>query len=88
MPTHLHELVEHSYIHFRFSNTGKLQRWMIHESDEPELDLPRTVICNSVGGRVCFALKGFGLSYAADFMVREYLAGRLRPSGRQDCRVC
>lgn len=74
VPTHPRDLLEHSCIHFRFPNTGKLQSWVIRESDEPELDLPRTIICNSVEGRVCFAINGLGISYAADFMVREYLA--------------
>jgi DNA-binding transcriptional LysR family regulator len=41
--------------------------------DEQGLDLPRSIICNSVEGRVCFALKGLGITYAADFMVRDTL---------------
>lgn len=73
-PARPRDLLEHSCIHFRFPNTGKLQNWMIQQSGEAELELPQTIICNSVEGRVCFALKGLGISYAADFMVREYLA--------------
>ena len=34
---------------------------------------PGSIICNSVEGRVCFALKGLGITYAADFMVRDAL---------------
>jgi len=74
IPARPRDLQGHRCIHFRFPQTGKLQNWTIREGDEPELELPRTIICNSVEGRVCFALKGLGISYAADFMVREYLA--------------
>ncbi|MGU9827362.1 LysR family transcriptional regulator [Pseudomonas sp. LF242] len=74
LPTRPRDLLEHRCIHFRFPDTGKLQRWLIREPEQPELELPRTLISNSVEGRVCFALKGLGITYAADFMVREYLA--------------
>ncbi|OPA86277.1 LysR family transcriptional regulator [Pseudomonas fluorescens] len=78
-PARPRDLAEHRCIHFRFPDTGKLQRWMIQEDAQTERELPCTLICNSVEGRVCFALKGLGITYAADFMVREYLAsGELR----------
>jgi DNA-binding transcriptional LysR family regulator len=68
------DLLGHSCIHFRFPQTGKLQSWSIGNGmDEQGLDLPRSIICNSVEGRVCFALKGLGITYAADFMVRDTL---------------
>jgi len=67
------DLLKHSCIHFRFPQTGKLQSWTIREG-EAEIELPHSIICNSVEGRVCFALKGLGITYAADFMVRDFLA--------------
>ena len=73
-PVHPRDLLDHSCIHFRFPQTGKLQSWVIGNGmDEHGLDLPRSIICNSVEGRVCFALKGLGITYAADFMVRDGL---------------
>lgn len=69
------ELVNHSCIHFRFPRTGKLQNWVLRrEQDEPEVELPRSIICSTVEGRFCFALHGLGITYAADFVVREALA--------------
>ncbi|NWA24562.1 LysR family transcriptional regulator [Pseudomonas gingeri] len=73
------DLLNHTCIHFRFPQTGKLQTWAIRESPtDAEISLPRSIICNSVEGRICFALQGLGITYAADFMVREALkAGEL-----------
>jgi len=73
-PVQPRDLLDHSCIHFRFPQTGKLQSWVFSDdAEDPELDLPRSIICNSVEGRVCFALKRLGVIYAADFMVREAL---------------
>lgn len=73
------DLYQHACIHFRFPQSGKLQTWPFKRDDQPvELELPRSMICNSVEGRMDLAVQGLGITYAADFVVREALAdGRL-----------
>ncbi|RON33344.1 LysR family transcriptional regulator [Pseudomonas brassicacearum] len=73
------DLHQHACIHFRFPQSGKLQTWPFKRDDQAvELELPRSMICNSVEGRMDLAVQGLGITYAADFVVREALAdGRL-----------
>jgi DNA-binding transcriptional LysR family regulator len=73
------ELHTHACIHFRIPKSGKLQAWAFTRDDHPiELELPRSMVCSSVEGRMDFAIQGLGITYAADFVVREALTdGRL-----------
>lgn len=75
------DLLEHSCLHYRFPNSGKLETWALRRAaGEPELPLPTSMICNNIETRVCFALQGLGIAYLPDFSIREPLAdGRLRP---------
>ena len=69
------DLHAHRCIHFRFPASGKLQAWQMRRDERAlELELPRSMICNSVEGRMELAVQGQGLTYAADFVVREALA--------------
>ena len=74
------DLLEHSCLHYRFPNSGKLETWPLRRADgEPELQLPTSMICNNIETRVCFALQGLGIALVPDFSIRELLAdGRLR----------
>jgi DNA-binding transcriptional LysR family regulator len=68
------DLLGHDCIHFRFPNSGKLQSWAFVRGDQPvDLELPQSMICNTVEGRVCFALQGLGITYLGDFIIREEL---------------
>jgi len=73
------DLYAHRCIHFRFPTSGKLQAWMLRRGEQVlDLELPRSMICNSVEGRMDLALQSQGLTYAADFVVHDALAdGRL-----------
>ncbi|MGF6208054.1 LysR family transcriptional regulator [Pseudomonas frederiksbergensis] len=79
VPLQPEDLHQHACIHFRFPKSGKLQAWLFNRDEQPvELELPRSMICNSVEGRMDLAVQGLGITYAADFVVREALAdGRL-----------
>lgn len=72
-------LHQHACIHSRFPESGKLQVWQFTRDGHPiELELPRSMVCNAVEGRLSFALQGLGITYAADFVVRDALdEGRL-----------
>ncbi|RON47701.1 LysR family transcriptional regulator [Pseudomonas frederiksbergensis] len=79
VPQQPEDLHQHTCIHFRFPKSGKLQAWLFNRGEQSvELELPRSMICNSVEGRMDLAVQGLGISYAADFVIREALAeGRL-----------
>jgi DNA-binding transcriptional LysR family regulator len=74
------DLLQHSCLHYRYPNSGKLEAWALRRAaGEPELTLPTTMICNNIETRVCFALQGLGIAYLPEFSIREPLAdGRLR----------
>ena len=75
------ELEQHSCLHYRFPNSGKLESWVLRRAaGEAELQLPTSMICNNIETRVCFALRGLGIAYLPDFAIREPLAaGLLQP---------
>ena len=75
------DLMQHHCLHYRFPHSGKLEPWTLRTMpDEPELQLPISMICNNIETRVCFALQGLGIAYLPDFSIREPLAdGRLQP---------
>ena len=75
------DLEQHSCLHYRFPNSGKLETWALRrEPGEAELQLPTSMICNNIETRVCFALRGLGIAYLPDFAIREPLAaGLLQP---------
>lgn len=74
------DLLQHTCLHYRFPNSGKLERWALRQTPgEPDLQLPTSMICNNIETRMCFALQGLGIAYLPDFAIREPLAdGRLR----------
>ncbi|KGD85643.1 LysR family transcriptional regulator [Achromobacter sp. RTa] len=75
------DLLQHSCLHYRFPSSGKLQTWALRQAaDQPELQLPVSMICNNIETRTCFALQGLGIAYLPDFAIRESLAdGSLVP---------
>ena len=71
------DLLQHNCLHYRYPSTGKLEVWAL--PGEP-LQLPVTMICNTIETRVCFALRGLGIAYLPDFAIKQPLAeGRLVP---------
>lgn len=74
------DLTGHSCLHYRYPNTGKLEVWPLRRgSQEPDLQLPTSMICNNIETRVCFALQGLGIACLPDFAIRQALAdGHLR----------
>lgn len=69
------DLRQHTCLHYRFPNSGKLETWVLRQTPgEPELQLPTSMICNNIETRVCFALQGLGIAYLPDFAIREPLA--------------
>lgn len=73
------DLLQHTCLHYRFPNSGKLETWALQqEANEVELQLPTSMICNNIETRMCFALQGLGIAYLPDFSIRKpLLDGRL-----------
>lgn len=73
------DLEQHSCMHYRYPNTGKLEVWPVRVAPgAPELQLPTSMICNNIETRVCFAVQGLGITCLPDFAIRDALAdGRL-----------
>lgn len=73
------DLTDHSCIQFRFPNTGKLQSWFLSDSNHlSDLQIPATIVCNTLEARLSFCLQGLGIAYLADFAVRDDIErGRL-----------
>ncbi len=70
------DLQQHTCLHYRFPNSGKLETWALRQSsDEPKFQLPTSMICNNIETRVCFALQGLGIAYLPEFSVHEALQG-------------
>lgn len=74
------DLLDHTCLHYRFPNSGKLEPWTLRQAPgEADLQLPTSMICNNIETRVCFALQGLGIACLPEFSIREPLAdGRLR----------
>lgn len=72
------DLLQHSCLHFRFPNSGKLENWALQQQpDQPKLQVPIAMICNNIETRLCFALRGLGIAYLPDFAIREQLSNGL-----------
>jgi len=72
LPQHPEELLQHICLHYRFSHTGKLEKWPLRLTED--LALPVSMVCNNIETRVCFALRGLGIAWLPDFAVREGIA--------------
>ncbi len=69
------DLLHHKCIRFRHPLSGKIQPWLFRRPDaELSPDLPVDMVCNTVEGRVDFAMQGLGVTYVADFVVRAALS--------------
>ncbi|WP_350238666.1 LysR family transcriptional regulator [Pectobacterium colocasium] len=75
------DLMQHTCLHYRFPNSGKLEPWALRlPPGEPELPLPTSMVCNNIETRLCFALQGLGIAYLPDFSIHKLLAsGHLQP---------
>ena len=71
------DLANHSCLHYRFPNSGKLEPWPLRRApSEPESMIPTSMIGNNIEARLCFALQGLGIAFLPDFSIRKALADR------------
>lgn len=74
-PCHPNDLFSHACLHYRSSNSGRLEVWQLREF--APIDFPRlpvTMVCNNIEARICFARDGLGLAWLPDYFVRADIA--------------
>ena len=74
------DLLNHSCLHYRWQNSGKLYQWPFKKSImlQPGTSLPVTMVCSNVEALIYFAEAGRGITCVPDFSVTESVgAGRL-----------
>ncbi|OVZ83663.1 LysR family transcriptional regulator [Yersinia kristensenii] len=87
-PLHPSELANHICLHYRYPNSGKLETWPL--PNEPDLQIPISMVCNNIETRMCFALRGLGIACLPDFSMGNALVeGKLRTllDGYMKCTV-
>ena len=78
-PREPQDLTRHACLLYRFPSTGKLDVWPLGRApDEPALELPASMVTNTLDPQVCFAEQGLGIACVPEIAVREQLRqGRL-----------
>ncbi|WP_024680092.1 LysR family transcriptional regulator [Pseudomonas syringae] len=74
------DLLNHSCLHYRWQNSGKLYQWPFKKSTllQPGTSLPVTMVCSNVEALIYLAQAGRGITCVPDFAVDEHVAdGRL-----------
>ncbi len=69
------DLEQHACIHYRFATTGKRLDWSM--SGDPtwtQLRLPESLICNNMEAVLMATIRGHGMAYMPDFLVRNAVA--------------
>jgi DNA-binding transcriptional LysR family regulator len=84
------DLRQHDCLHYRFPSTGKLEPWPLPAAPgQPPLDLPVSMVSNTIEARLAFALAGRGIAYIPEHSAREALAdGRLQRVLADQIRAC
>lgn len=80
-PTKPADLINHSCLHYRWQNSGKLYQWPFKKSPMIHIgeSLPVTMVCSNVEALIYLAQAGRGIACLPDFAVKESLAdGRLQ----------
>jgi DNA-binding transcriptional LysR family regulator len=75
------DLMDHSCLHYRWQNSGKLYQWPFKKSpfSDAGMSLPIAMICSNVEALLYLAQSGRGITCVPDFAVKESLAdGRLK----------
>jgi len=80
IPTQPSDLLNHSCLHYRWQNSGKLYQWPFKKQQAIQAgeSLPVTMVCSNVEALIYLAQAGRGIACVPDFAVKDSLAaGRL-----------
>ncbi|MEE3664255.1 LysR family transcriptional regulator [Brenneria sp. g21c3] len=68
------DLASHACLIYRFPSTGKLDVWPLPRPDGmPAIELPASMVTNSLDPQVCFAEQGLGIACVPEIAVRSQL---------------
>ncbi|TSD61526.1 LysR family transcriptional regulator [Variovorax sp. KBS0712] len=79
VPREPQDLASHACLLYRFPSTGKLDVWPLGlAAGAPAIDLPASMVTNTLDPQVCFAEQGLGIACVPEIAVRPQLEqGRL-----------
>lgn len=79
VPREPQDLASHACLLYRFPSTGKLDVWPLGlAAGSPPVDLPASMVTNTLDPQVCFAEQGLGIACVPEIAVRQQLEqGRL-----------
>ncbi|MBN8734861.1 MAG: LysR family transcriptional regulator [Xanthomonadales bacterium] len=79
------DLANHDCLHYRYPTSGRMEIWPLPR----ETSVPIAMVCDDMRARVCFAVRGQGIAYMPEHMVRAELdAGELVPVLDKHVDVC
>ena len=68
------DLVNHACLLYRYPSTGKLDTWPLRRAaGAPAIDLPVSMVTNTLDPQVCFAEQGLGIACVPEIAVRRQL---------------
>lgn len=68
------DLTRHACLLYRFPSTGKLDTWPVtRTTDMPAIELPISMVTNTLDPQVCFAEQGLGIACLPEIAVRQQL---------------
>ncbi|MER1077051.1 LysR family transcriptional regulator [Pseudomonas aeruginosa] len=68
------DLTHHACLLYRFPSTGKLDTWPVtRTTDMPAIELPISMVTNTLDPQVCFAEQGLGIACLPEIAVRQQL---------------
>ena len=68
------DLTSHACLLYRFPSTGKLDTWPVtRTTDMPAIELPISMVTNTLDPQVCFAEQGLGIACLPEIAVRQQL---------------
>lgn len=68
------DLTRHGCLLYRFPSTGKLDTWPVtRTTDMPAIELPISMVTNTLDPQVCFAEQGLGIACLPEIAVRQQL---------------
>ena len=74
VPRKPEDLAHHACLLYRFPSTGKLDTWPLgRTADMPAIDLPASMVTNTLDPQVCFAEEGLGIACIPELAVRRQL---------------
>jgi DNA-binding transcriptional LysR family regulator len=74
LPQQPEDLANHACLLYRYPTTGKTEAWPLSRDGQPlAMDLPGSMVTNSLDPQICFAEQGLGIACVPDIAVRRQM---------------